>query len=1093
MAAPPRGYTSGRNHPPRAAPPSAISTSSSTSSNATVRPQATTPRATSPTSGQIPLPAVQHNYINRPTSLSNGDPTQQTFKAAPLGRHPHWGDPAMLAQDIARLDEKTVLDGLKLRTQQTLDVHPPYGLIIPDMVNVARQDMHICAPALDMLLSATLADGDPPVCEIPFIQADASGAQYADYTVPITAKNSPELLKSLFTTWTNVAQQIQALEPQFHSEIARIICELDPSQNILVPQVMRLAADCKNMATEISLRRTFLDRFNEALLKALKESEGSTIIGPPGSYRRALPDIGEAEEPPSSSSSSRSSSRASRRSRSRAHAATKAHSQAPWESSRHPNRPHPSGGLLSRSSSSSSLRLDKHGVPLEEAEYSDAHLVEPGLFSKTAISGAMPRREDDHISANGAHPNSAHSVSLRKQMDQYSSISPLTIPAYTTNELPSHVNASEKPIMPAEEPNLATDFPSNTDMLPNPRLDLPSSTAAASFFGARVLAKPVSTSLPNIVVPEVASSAMKNRGPRPLPQRPTRSPVPEQLPIQPPATVASTSAAPPQPIYTPFIVPDQGSSYPREPHHVASTADVQPFATFVVPSELPDLAEVPSASDSDVDLQAARDRYITESASSLPYYHHRRHGSSSREDVSQSMEHVRHQFQNMSISSTSHHPQVYHSIPEHGHEPNLPHVPSSSARRPGAGESNWISPSSWNDPPQGSTEPPVPPKDTSLFSNVKSWISRNHEVNSSKSRSQKPPSPPNKEAAYSQEIRIDSSTNPATHGSTPFTPPDSALAYYYGFTVPSAAPVPQPNGIPSSVPSGNLQDDSAYGGVSYVQSVPSQATMANSSHPGYDPRGVIDPRLSPGFAEAFQANPIEASRYYGASSSGRAGTADRTYHVDRRSEDRPSFSSNNSINTAAAAAMTNTSSTTTSNGDVDTVRETMYAAIADSLVTQNLRQVMLKDPHRAYFSAVSLAILNVSVTLQPQSTDSPNLVTMMGRTIRISDLPGAYKTCVAELATIGREARKLHEEDDERAIAYVARGKPLPEPRIGRVRKLLERGVGYVGADGRVRGTSSSGGGTGRSREFSNKINALSVELMKLAAFQEDMLRILVA
>ena len=95
-------------------------------------------------------------------------------------------------------------------------------------------------------------------------------------------------------------------------------------------------------------------------------------------------------------------------------------------------------------------------------------------------------------------------------------------------------------------------------------------------------------------------------------------------------------------------------------------------------------------------------------------------------------------------------------------------------------------------------------------------------------------------------------------------------------------------------------------------------------------------------------------------------------------------------------------------------------------------------------------------------------------------------------AAIGREARKLSEEDDERAIAYVARGRSLPEPRVGRVRRLLERGVGYVGADGRVRGAGRSGqGGTGRSREFSNKINQLALDMMKLAAFQESMLRIL--
>jgi len=179
--------------------------------------------------------------------------------------------------------------------------------------------------------------------------------------------------------------------------------------------------------------------------------------------------------------------------------------------------------------------------------------------------------------------------------------------------------------------------------------------------------------------------------------------------------------------------------------------------------------------------------------------------------------------------------------------------------------------------------------------------------------------------------------------------------------------------------------------------------------------------------------------------------------------------------------------------EVEVIRQTMYSAIADALATPGLRQVMQKDVQRAFFSAVSLANLNVSMSLQ-SGNDSPNLISMVGREIRLTDLPGAYRTCITELAAIGREARKLSEEDDERAIAYVARGKALPEPRIGRVRKLLERGVGFVGADGRVRGAKeASGGGTGRSREFSNKISALSIEMMKLPAFQEEMLRRLVA
>jgi hypothetical protein len=95
-------------------------------------------------------------------------------------------------------------------------------------------------PAIDMLVSATLADGDPPICEIPYVPTDAAGQQQASTTAPLTAKNSPEGLKKLFVTWTGIVQQLRQLDPQFHTEIARNICDLDPLMNVLSPQVMFL-------------------------------------------------------------------------------------------------------------------------------------------------------------------------------------------------------------------------------------------------------------------------------------------------------------------------------------------------------------------------------------------------------------------------------------------------------------------------------------------------------------------------------------------------------------------------------------------------------------------------------------------------------------------------------------------------------------------------------------------------------------------------------------------------------------------------------------------------------------------------------------
>lgn len=131
------------------------------------------------------------------------------------------------------------------------------------------------------------------------------------------------------------------------------------------------------MAEEISFRRVFLDRFNEALLERLRQSEGSTFSIYPN--KRGLPSVGEVNEPDSSSNSSRSSSRSSRKSRSATN--SKAHHERSRRWGRAPGAGDvigegvPPNGLRSRSSSTSSLRLDPNGVPLEDGQEDDPSQV----------------------------------------------------------------------------------------------------------------------------------------------------------------------------------------------------------------------------------------------------------------------------------------------------------------------------------------------------------------------------------------------------------------------------------------------------------------------------------------------------------------------------------------------------------------------------------------------------------------------------------------------------------------------------------------------------------------------------------------------
>jgi hypothetical protein len=253
-------------------------------------------------------------------------------------------------------------------------------------------------------------------------------------------------------------------------------------------------------------------------------------------------------------------------------------------------------------------------------------------------------------------------------------------------------------------------------------------------------------------------------------------------------------------------------------------------------------------------------------------------------------------------------------------------------------------------------------------------------------------------------------------------------------------------------------------------------------------------RGSIGFALAYQSNPLAASSYTGASSSG---SAYAPPSPPRAIACAPVHDQKEPLRPTSPLEPPTDSDVLQDDVSHDTgmvaIREMFYGAIADALSTPALRSVLVKDPSRAYFSAVSLAILTVATDTR---TPSEDVLRLSGSAIQVclGGLPPSYRACMAELGTIGREARKMGEEDDDRAIAYVARGKPLSEPRMGRVKKLLERGVGYVDAKGRVRGGTGGGGeGTGRSRLFANRINALSLDIVKLPGFhqRQEVFRIL--
>jgi hypothetical protein len=167
---------------------------------------------------------------------------------------------------------------------------------------------------------------------------------------------------------------------------------------------------------------------------------------------------------------------------------------------------------------------------------------------------------------------------------------------------------------------------------------------------------------------------------------------------------------------------------------------------------------------------------------------------------------------------------------------------------------------------------------------------------------------------------------------------------------------------------------------------------------------------------------------------------------------------------------------------IELIRETLYAALADVLEsTSSLIPLLRTDPPRAYFGAVALAILSVSVSSSP--SDDSVVIGVRGVPLKLSDCPAPLRPLMSEFSAIGREAAHIEEEDNMVAIQLVQEGREgeMAVPRLERARLLLERGAGYD-VDGGNNGRRSA---EGRAVAFANRVNALALAMTQLPQFKE--------
>ena len=201
---------------------------------------------------------------------------------------------------------------------------------------------------------------------------------------------------------------------------------------------------------------------------------------------------------------------------------------------------------------------------------------------------------------------------------------------------------------------------------------------------------------------------------------------------------------------------------------------------------------------------------------------------------------------------------------------------------------------------------------------------------------------------------------------------------------------------------------------------------------------------------------------------------------------------------------------------IEFIRETLYAALAEVLERKpHLRGLLRRDPSRAYFSAVALAIADVAASSATQHSASPFadipigsptspraqrdpaepvLRGVLGQTLALHDCPAPLRPFMQELCALGVALHAMEDEDSAATVRALQRGAEPPVPRLERVYEILERGVGFArraeDVDGRARDepaelrrrrTSTEG----RAVAFANRINGLALGMTKLRAFRD--------
>ncbi|TFY53796.1 hypothetical protein EVJ58_g9244 [Rhodofomes roseus] len=181
------------------------------------------------------------------------------------------------------LSEEQVQDAFHSYLKSSLTQAKVEGLLPENILSSAEGDLMITGPALCLYFAALRSTTEPPSVPLPR-RSKSSTASFN-----LSDENCPPTFRPFWLVWSHAVPEIQALTPEHQHDLARIICNLPPIAVPSNPRLSGIAADLRAVAIEISMRRTFQDRYATDLQAALDAgTNGNTRMKasfvPPPSY-----------------------------------------------------------------------------------------------------------------------------------------------------------------------------------------------------------------------------------------------------------------------------------------------------------------------------------------------------------------------------------------------------------------------------------------------------------------------------------------------------------------------------------------------------------------------------------------------------------------------------------------------------------------------------------------------------------------------------------------------------------------------------------------------------------------------------------------